>query len=358
MKMIKQLLCGALAVMLLGLTACGETPVDPAPPVIDSDVTTGSAVTTTTVPTLSDPEPTLGVNPITGLVDMQLDGLTRPVGIMVANNDYIQDEQVGLAAADMWMEAETEGGITRMMAVFASTSRVPASIGPVRSARTPFVKTVEALGFAYSHAGGSYTALNYLASSSVADLDVNGGADGSPYSWRDMEYPHDYEYCLRTGGDSLTQYMNDMGYQTTLKRDLPWTFGEQSGDAATWVDVTMSGAQQIGFDYNSETGLYHKHNGYAEVPHLDIDGNAIAAKTVIVLYSDRYWENNTTIDFYLQGGEGYVFSDGVMRRFDWTRSTEGFTMIEKDGSTLTIAEGKVYLCLVSTAYQYELDYGA
>lgn len=358
MKLTKRVLCLLLAVLMIGLTACGEEPVDPTPPVIDSDVTTATTESTTTTTAPVDVAPVLGTNMITGLADMANDGLTRPVGIMVANNDYIQDEQVGLAAADMWMEAETEGGITRMMAVFASTSRVPDAIGPVRSARTPFVKTVEALGFAYAHAGGSYTALNYLAASSVGDLDVNGGADGSAYSWRDMSYPHDYEYCLRTGGDELTQYVSDMGYQSTAKWDVPWTFGEQSGETATSVDITMSGAQQIGFDFDSETELYYKHNGYAEVPHTDIDGNAIAAKTVIVLYSDKYWENNTTIDFYLSGGEGYVFSDGVMRRFDWTRSTNGFTMTEKDGSQLTIAEGKVYLCLVASGYEYSLAYGA
>lgn len=357
MKLTKRLLCVLMAALLVvGMAACGEEE-EPVAPIIGADVTTTTdTVTTTTVPTQTPV--VLDTNMITGLADMAGDGLTRPVGIMVANNDFIQDEQVGIGNADMWVEAETEGGITRLMAVFASTSRVPASIGPVRSARTPFVKTAEALGLAYSHAGGSYTALNYLASSSVADLDVNGGDNGSAYSWRDSSYPHDYEYRLRTGGEELTQYMDDMGYQTTAKRDFPWTFGDQSGEAATSVDITVSGAQQIGFDFNSEDGLYHKHNGYGEIPHTDIDGNAIAAKTVIVLYTDKYWENNTTIDFYLQSGTGYVFSDGVMRTFNWSRSTSGFTMTEHDGSQLTIAAGKVYLCLVSSGYEYNLSYGA
>lgn len=357
MNTAKRVLCILSAVLLLvGMTACGKDEENKKPPVIGGEITTTTNATTTTVPT--EPPVVLDTNMITGLADMSGDGLTRPVGIMVANNDFIQDEQVGIGQADMWVEAETEGGITRLMAVFASTSRVPEAIGPVRSARTPFVKTAEALGLAYSHAGGSYTALGYLSSSDVADLDVNGGDNGSAYSWRDYDYPHDYEYRLRTSGEDLTQYMEDMGNQTTAKRDFPWTFGEQSGETATNVDITLSGAQKIGFDFDAETGLYYKHNGYAETPHTDIAGNAIAPKTVLVLYTDKYWENDTTIDFYLQGGTGYVFSDGVMRQFQWSRSSGGFTMNEMDGSQLTIGEGKVYMCIADTGYEYDLSYGA
>ncbi len=343
----------AATALLLGMTACGKDE-ETKPPVIGGDTTT-TTQSTTTAPT--DAPVVLDTNMITGLADMSGDGLTRPVGIMVANNDFIQEDQVGIGQADMWVEAETEGGITRIMAVFAGTSRVPEAIGPVRSARTPFVKTAEALGLAYSHAGGSYTALGYLSSSNVADLDVNGGDSGSAYSWRDHDFPYDYEYRLRTGGEELTEYMSDMDYQSTAKWDFPWTFGEQSGETATSIDLTLSGAQQIGFDFDAEAGVYRKHNGYYETPHVDGAGNAITAKTVIALYSDKYWENDTTIDFYLQGGTGYVFSDGVMRTFNWSRSTSGFTMTEADGSQLTIAPGRVYMCIASSGYESDLSYG-
>ena len=77
---------------------------------------------------------------------------------------------------------------------------------------------------------------------------------------------------------------------------------------------------------------------------------------MLVLYSDKYWENDTTIDFYFQSGEGYVFSNGVMRRFNWTRDDSGFTMTEEDGTKLTLAEGKVYLCVASTSYESGLLY--
>ncbi|MBE6763558.1 MAG: DUF3048 domain-containing protein [Ruminococcaceae bacterium] len=351
----KWLSIGLAATMLFSMTACKEeeppaVDIGMDPPVI-APVDSTSAPTTTTVA----PAPLFQVNAVTGVEDMS-GSLSRPVGVMVANNDFIQSEQVGIGSADMWVEAETEGGITRLMAVFASSERVPEAIGPVRSARTPFAKIAQALGLGYAHAGGSYTALDYIASSDIADMDVNGGENGGEYSWRDHSFPHDYEYRLRTNGEYLTKYLTDRDYSTTPTREIPWTFGAQTGETATKVSITMSGAQRIGFTYDSAKKTYTKTNGYSESVHTDASGAAITPNTVLVLYTDKYWENDTTIDFYLQSGEGYVFSDGKMRRFDWTRSEGGFTMTEKDGSKLTIAQGKVYLCVAASGYSSDISY--
>lgn len=346
MKQYRKWLSLLLTVLLLTLCACGgegePSDVTVIPTEEETDVTT-------TAPTEA---PVVNINPITGLNDMGNTSLSRPVGIMVANNDFIQDEQVGLASADMWVEIETEGGITRMMAVFANTERVPEAIGPVRSARSPFFHVVEALGLAYCHAGGSYTALGKIASSYIADLDVNS----DDYSWRDTSYPHDYEYTLRTSGEELTRYMNDREYKTHAVTDFPWTFGAQTGEEVSDISMLLSGSQRIGFEWNADEGVYYKTNTSQEYRHCDISGVPITAKNVLVLYSNMFWENDTTIDFYLSEGEGYLFSDGKMRRFDWSRDDDGFTMTEKDGSKLTLAEGKVYMCVASTGYESDLSY--
>lgn len=364
MKRRLSALLAALA-LLMTMTACGseEERGTPTGTTVDRSKTTTAPVVTqpTTAPTQApvvvDPVPTGTLNIITGKYDMGDTALTRPVAIMVANNDFLQDgEQVGVGSADMWMETETEGGITRLMAVFANTARVPASIGPVRSARSPFFHVVKALGLAYVHAGGSYPALNKIAASNIADMDVNAGDYGGNYSWRDNDYGHAYEYRLRTSGDRLTTYMNDRGYNTSAVCDFPWTFGEQSGVSATDISIKMSGAQRIGFEYDAAQGVYYKTNGSSKLRHIDSSGNAIAPTSVIVLYTDMFYESNDTIDYYMQSGKGYVFSAGVMRRFDWTRDNDGFVMNEEDGTKLTLAEGKVYLCVASTSYADSLSY--
>ncbi len=348
-------------VMLMSMSACGgeDKPADTTQPTFTTAATTTAPTAVTGDPSEDPSTPpeqlATGYNKITGFDDMGGSDLTRPVGVMVANNDFIQDEQVGVGKADMWVEMETEGGITRLMAVFANTERVPEAIGPIRSARSPFFHVAEALGLAYVHAGGSYTALAMISRSNIADLDVNTGDSGA-YSWRDGGYPHPYEYRLRTGGEALTRYMNDRGYKTESVAEIPWTFGEQTGETATDIDIKLSYTQKIGFTYDEATGLYQKTNGSSETPHVDGQGNAIAAKSVIVLYTDKIMENDLTHDFALGYGEGYVFCDGVMRRFDWSRDGDGFTMTEKDGTKLTLAQGKVYMCVAATEFAGNITY--
>ena len=339
--------------MMIAMTACGG---EESPPAQTTPTTTVVQTTPTTVPTSpADPTPVGERNMLTGRYDMAQSDLTRPVGIMVANNDFLQGgKQVGIGSADMWVESETEGGITRIMAVFANTARVPSAIGPVRSARSPFFHIVEEFGFAYCHAGGSPPALANIAASNIADLDVNNG-DAS-YSWRDNEFPYDYEYRLRTSGDRLTKYLTDKGYKTQAVKTVPWTFGAQTGASATTVSVKMSGAQTIGFEYDAAAGVYYKTNGSSKTRHVDSSGTAITPTSVLVMYSDKVAESDETFDYTLFSGKGYVFSAGVMRRFNWTRDANGFTMTEEDGTQLTLAEGKVYLCLASTGVESALSY--
>ncbi|MBQ9415045.1 MAG: DUF3048 domain-containing protein [Clostridia bacterium] len=295
-------------------------------------------------------------NPLTGLDDMG-GSTNRPVGVMIANNDFMQGEQVGIADADMWMETETEAGITRIMAVFANTARVPSSIGPIRSARSPFVHVVDALDFAYAHAGGSAPALDLLSSvDGVGNIDLDA-ENVSDYCWRDENYPHDYEFRLRTSGDMLTKFMRDHDYSQTALKEIPWTFGTPTGDDCRHIGIRMSDAQTIAFDYDSASGSYSKYNGSDNILHCDINGKPLQTENIIILYTDRFEESDITIDFYLQSGTGYVFSKGLTRQFEWERTDDGFIMTEESGGKLTLTPGRVYLCVVATHFEDDLSRG-
>lgn len=77
----------------------------------------------------------------------------RPVAIMI-NNVQAALPQTGIGSADVIYEMETEGGITRMMAVFSDYTKVPL-VGPVRSARDQFIQFVLPLNAIFVHIGGS-----------------------------------------------------------------------------------------------------------------------------------------------------------------------------------------------------------
>ena len=134
--------------MLCCMTGCGgsEPTVTTAPSA--STTTTTTTASTTTASTAGN------INPFTGVADMTT-ASNRPVAVMVTNEPGIIGNQYGIDKADFYMETEAEGAVPRIMAVFASVDRVPEKLGPIRSARTPFIATANALGAVYVYSGAT-----------------------------------------------------------------------------------------------------------------------------------------------------------------------------------------------------------
>lgn len=103
-----------------------------------------------------------------------------PVSVMIENAADVLP-QTGLAQADIFYEALTEGNITRLMAIFDSTRKVSA-VGPVRSARNYFLDWAEEYGGVYMHVGGSPQALSVIDKYDFVDIDQIGADE--KYFWR------------------------------------------------------------------------------------------------------------------------------------------------------------------------------
>ena len=124
--MLKKILSVLLCVTLLfSVVGCAKT---------DDEQPSGDSTTTTTTTA-----PQKQYNIVTGLEDIDLGQPTRPVGVMISNDYWASRPQANIDKADMYVEIETEGAVTRIMAIFGSTSRMPASLTPVRSAVTRVV---------------------------------------------------------------------------------------------------------------------------------------------------------------------------------------------------------------------------
>ena len=93
-------------------------------------------------------------NPLTGLAkaDDWPEGM-RPLAVMLDNVQAALPQR-GLQSADLVYEMVTEGGITRLMAVYSDYTSMP-EVGPVRSARDQHVQLMFPLGAMYLHVGGS-----------------------------------------------------------------------------------------------------------------------------------------------------------------------------------------------------------
>lgn len=336
------------AAMLLLMTGC--SPASPTVSEESTPTTTTTTTATTTVATTVPTQPKLEYNWLTGQTDLAEGSPTRAVALMVGNNDKSRP-QAGLDQADLFVEAETEGGITRIMAVFTNAQRVPAKLGPIRSARTPFVLLAQSLDAIYCHAGGSSAALNTIAAIDISNIDALGD---SQTFWRDatLRQTKGLEYSMLTGGDKLAARVKRAGARTTTKAPAPYVFGDKTGSrSANAVQVTFSGAQTISFRYSADEQVYEKYNGTLSGGslHKTMEGTPLSAANILILYDEKYSENETTISFRLQSGSGTLVSRGTGRDIRWSRSSGRLSITETDGSAAQLAPGKTYICLVANS---------
>lgn len=335
--------------MLCSLTACATTGKEPA-----GETTTTTATTTTTV--------NKSLNPLTGENDMEGES-NRPVAVMITNEPGIIGKQYGIDKADFYMETEAEGGVARMMAVFASADRVPDKLGPIRSGRTPFIATANALGAVYVYSGATTYVLNVIKTTPNFNSITN--TDGVTL-WRDSYLSSHANVSwnnLITGGDKLVARMKKSKISDQAIKNVPFAFGEKTGDiAANTVQLKSTASTNVTFIYDAKTGLYGKNNGKAGSckPQKSLEGNQIKVSNVLILHAEKYVEHQdkkyTWYNFKTGEGTGYLISNGKARQIKFNRTTDSLKITEPDGSTAQFATGKTYMFLTDKALSDSLKF--
>ncbi len=320
-------------VMLFGCTACRK----PAETPVSTENTTAATTVATTAPASGAPNLLTGEK-LTGNND-------RPVACMI-DNFSSKVRQKNIDKADFYLEAETEGGISRIMAVFGSVDSLPDEIGPMRSARTHFVKMVKALDAIYCHVGGSTMADELIPALGVTDL-----SGGLPEVSNELKVNGATEHTKVFKKNKMLGVIASKKIATTTATKSPYVFGNKSGDGAgNTVQVNTSSSWKTSFTYDAATGLYTKHRTTpTSDPHVSYDGDPIQVRNVIVMYDERFKEDAKHISFTLDSGEGVLVTGGTSRSIKWKRTNDQLTFTETDGTALTVATGKTYVLLTSTA---------
>ena len=195
-RIFSALLCAALVASIF--TACGkkETPIEEVP---------------STTETSTAAKPT-NQNPLTGL-ELRTEAIgKRPVAIMVENSPEARP-QWGLSTPDVVVEGVVEGGITRMMWLYADTQDIP-KVGPTRSARHDYVELAEGFDAIYVHFGGSTYAYDTLKNDGVDDID---GLYAGSYFARDNSRKVAKEHTAYTTGENIRKAISDKGLRTDIK---------------------------------------------------------------------------------------------------------------------------------------------
>ena len=294
-------------------------------------------------------------NYLTGLpFESEEDKSVRPIAVMV-DNLKVAVPQSGLSGADIIYEAVTEGGITRMMAVYSDIDDIQ-RVGPVRSARDRFVELMLPLNAIYVHIGSSTSAQRMLNFYSYQDI------DGIYLSFVSFEYDSELaktksaEHCWFTNKDLIKAGIEKNSIRTKNNFYPAFEFVEYGSEPrvpeeqrANTVSFKYSGYADVSFIYDESTGKYLK-NSFG-IPHMDaLTNQQLSFDNVFVLTAQVgiQEENGILPDFDMSEGEGYYFYGGMCEKVRWKKGAPENPLIiyNEDGEVIKVNPGKSYVGLL------------
>lgn len=270
-----------------------------------------------------------------------------PAGVMIDNHVEARPA-VGLNDACIVYETLVEGGITRLMAVYADGG--VKKVGPVRSARPYYLDWVSEYNGLYAHAGGSPRALELIYVYGILDMNHSGDA-----FWRDLREnyfaPHNLFVDLdklRTNAEKKYQLEDQIRQRFRFKKETP-TKADFVNSIA--IDYSNYLACSVRFDYDPNNNSYLRYLG----GQADLDGlskQQVEVKNLVVQISPTWYKGDglARIDMQTQGnGDAYVFRDGKVIKATWKKSDRESKTIYYDSSEKEIKMnwGLTWIAMVS-----------
>ena len=343
--MFKRLFSLILAIIFIfSLSACGsEDTVSEISSEPDSSVTSSAP---------EEPEIPANLNILTGETNLDPAYVgKKPIAITINNVRVAQSVQCGLHEADVVFETEVEGGITRLLALFADPSKV-GQIGTVRSLRVAFAEIATGMDAGLFYHGIDHTYCLPLLPSLNLTTHVIGAKSDSFRASNGLASEH----TLYTSGELLDKVIKNKGlseggstkawlnFSSKTDKDAP------SDQVANNVVVNFSSSSPTQFIFDTTENKYARARKDVEYKDLktgerELFTNVFVLKTSITNYPDNYHRKVS-----LTGGEGYYVSAGAYIPIKWTKGSadNNFSFTKADGSQLTVNQGNSYVCLVGS----------
>lgn len=277
------------------------------------------------------------------------DSKTRPYAVMINNNSVAWANHSGLKDAYLVYEIITEGGITRMMALFKdkNTER----IGSVRSSRHYFLDYALENDAIYVHFGWSNQAKKDI--SRLGINNINGLSDDAGF-WRDRTLGVALEHTAYTSMEKLSALASQKGYirDTTKELLLSYSVDEvminkmEGAIPANKVSIPYSRSHVTSYEYHPDTKTYYRFmNGVA---HIDgITKEQYQVKNIIIQLVE-----NHSIDSYGRQdltntgtGTGYYLTNGYVMPIIWSKdSREAQTKYTyQNGTEIIVNDGNTFI---------------
>lgn len=310
-----------------------------------------------------EPEPVYR-NPLTGEEGYDKSALKRrPVAVVVENHPDARP-QWGITTPDIIVEGEVEGGISRMLWLYADYKSLPDQVGPIRSARPSYVKFSEFFDAVFIHWGGSHSNAGYVGgydtiyNEGVDDIDgMNGGALFD----RDNSRGTSSEHTGILNGKEVADTLKAMDIRTKVDKDYltKFKFYDETTSSigkhkATTIDATFSSSTDTRhFTYNESDKKYHTTDWEEDV----------SFENILILFSDTTYISTpykggyiSYLNYDLDGGSAYLASNGTLAKVHWEKDDHKIKVKTSKGKTVKLNPGKTYIGLASSNYGGDVSY--
>lgn len=274
------------------------------------------------------------------------DNTYQAFGIMIENSAPSRPHSA-IGLADIVYETAVETyTITRFMAIFASEH--PTKVGPVRSARMPFVRMIQEWGLPYAHYGSAATGQGD-AKSLIESLDIPIRFDGhqginSEFYSRDnaRKAPHNAYFNAE---DALAK-LPDLEYEKHFDFNETTNIDEED---ISMLSLRYSSNNQVKYEYDSENKNYLRFINNEPMMDAYMD-EQIRVSNIIALHAPHTSAESVQyvlVDFVGEGKAEYFvngkYEEGTWKKASYDDKTEFF---DSEGNPILLLPGNTWIQVV------------
>ena len=275
-------------------------------------------------------------------------GSDGPILVVKIDDTRAAHPQAGLEDADVIYIEQVEGGLTRLAVVYSS--KIPAVIGPVRSARISDLEILEQFGrVAFAYSGAQKKLLPVIAAANLENL----GAQRQSREIYSNDPLRNAPTAMMLQAQTLMQKVKEQQLPVAISKSVGWSFAE-SFDTGTAI-----AAAKVSWPANSYDAVWSaaekrwllSHSG---VPNLAASGIHLGASTFVIQivsitpseYGDKFG-GVTPFTATVGSGRGYILRDGKYISALWDRPTAdvGTTWRTTQGEEIAFAPGQIWIAL-------------
>lgn len=251
----------------------------------------------------------------------------RPMAVMI-NNHAEARPQKGLSQADLIYEAVAEGGISRFLAIFHS--KIPQTVGPVRSARVYYIDWAKEYDAWYAHWGHAQGNNEANAFARMQSIFVSSIESGKACEYDESLVDRAIEHTLYCEPETLYEVAYELysDQPKAFRSITPWEFKDErivpgSTDVASNISFNFWDLPEysVEWKYNTQTNLYERYQDNQQ--QIDaLNNQPLTGANIIVAFMQERQLNDEKQHLIYEDigtGDALVFLDGRVEEAEWKR---------------------------------------